>query len=105
MVVGVNSDDDIYEREGITSDNPTGTGWHKVPGKLMNIDIEEGEVVGTNSANNIFRFLHLHIHRNFHRKFLNFSLRLFSYSAANMLNLFSCSRTSSSGYVKLTAGD
>ena len=60
VVVGVNSDDDIFYREGITSDNPTGTKWHKVEGKLMNIDIEEGEVVGTNSANNIFRFLHVH---------------------------------------------
>lgn len=56
MVVGVNSNDDIWYREGINSDKPTGTDWKKVNGKLMNIDIEDEEVVGTNSGHAIFRF-------------------------------------------------
>ena len=39
----------------MSADKPTGTGWVKVNGKLMNIDILDDEVVGTNKANNIFR--------------------------------------------------
>ena len=55
ILVGVNSNDDIFYRAGMSAANPTGTKWVQVSGKLMQIDIHENEVVGTNSANNIYR--------------------------------------------------
>ena len=55
ILVGVNSNDDIYYRAGMSATNPTGTKWVKVSGKLMQIDVYENEVVGTNSGNAIYR--------------------------------------------------
>ena len=43
-MIGVNAQDDIFYRSGMSADTPTGTGWNKVAGKLMNIDILDDEV-------------------------------------------------------------
>ena len=54
MVFGVNSNDDIFYRAGITKSTPTGTNWVKVAGKLSQIDSEGNKVWGVNSASNAF---------------------------------------------------
>ena len=54
LVFGVNSNDDIFYRAGISSSKPAGTNWVKVPGKLSQIDSNGDEVWGANSAMNAF---------------------------------------------------
>ena len=51
---GVNSNDDIYYRAGITQSAPAGSRWVKVQGKLAQIDTHGDFVWGVNSANNAF---------------------------------------------------
>ena len=34
---------------------PTGTGWVHIPGKMMQISIHEGQIVGINRGNAIFK--------------------------------------------------
>ena len=55
IVVGVNSNNDIFYRKGMSAGRPTGTGWVRVPGKLMQIEVYGNEVVGTNPGHVIFR--------------------------------------------------
>ncbi|MCB9492695.1 MAG: hypothetical protein H6679_00295 [Epsilonproteobacteria bacterium] len=46
---GVNTDDDIYAREGITPTRTIGQSWTKVPGALINVTIkDDGSVEGLN---------------------------------------------------------
>ena len=54
VVFGVNSNDDIFYRAGITSSAPAGSHWVHVPGKLAHIDTHGDFVWGVNSANNAF---------------------------------------------------
>ena len=54
IVVGVNSNDNIYYRVGITADNPVGEGWVQVSGGLSQIDVYGTTVWGRNSAMNIY---------------------------------------------------
>ena len=53
-VWGVNEDDMIYRREGVTQQNPTGTGWKQVEGSLGQVDVFRGEVWGVNRNEQIF---------------------------------------------------
>ena len=55
VVVGVNSNNDIYYRTGMSARAPTGSGWKHIGGKLMMIEIYENEVVGTNSGHAIYK--------------------------------------------------
>lgn len=55
IVVGVNSGNSIYYRKGMSASRPTGTGWVHIPGKLMQVEIYGDEVVGTNTANVIYK--------------------------------------------------
>ena len=50
LVVGVNKNDQIFFRIGITPQAPYGTQWAMVGGKLSMIDIYKMMVVGANSA-------------------------------------------------------
>ena len=54
MVFGVNSNDDIFYRAGISPSSPAGAHWARVPGKLSQIDTHENVVVGANSVHNTF---------------------------------------------------
>ena len=54
IVVGVNSQDKIYYRRGVSSSNPTGSGWVYVSGRLMQIDVDGDQAVGVNSGHNIY---------------------------------------------------
>uniref|UniRef100_A0A8B9HB21 Fish-egg lectin-like n=1 Tax=Astyanax mexicanus TaxID=7994 RepID=A0A8B9HB21_ASTMX len=53
-VYGVHSSGDIFAREGITSTNPTGTGWRQVPfrQKVKHVSYDLGHlwVIGTNNS-------------------------------------------------------
>ncbi|MCB9492711.1 MAG: hypothetical protein H6679_00375 [Epsilonproteobacteria bacterium] len=53
---GVNENDDIFYRDGINSDNPEGTGWSQVQGKLKEVYITPfgSTVYGKNKANEFF---------------------------------------------------
>ena len=55
IVVGVNANDDIWYRTGVSDANPIGDDWVKVPGKLMQIDADGDQVVGVNSGNVIWQ--------------------------------------------------
>ena len=52
IVLGVNSNDDIYFRHGISASTPAGTGWTRIGGKLAQIDTYGLTVVGANSGLN-----------------------------------------------------
>lgn len=62
LVWGVNSSDDIYRRTGVSHQNPIGSGWEKVEGKLKHVCLaaQPGAapgnftVWGVNSQNNIY---------------------------------------------------
>ncbi|XP_066302848.1 lectin L6-like [Branchiostoma lanceolatum] len=56
-VWGVNANDDIFIRQGITSSNPTGTGWLNIEGKLKQLDVSStaDQVWGVNMHNYIYR--------------------------------------------------
>ena len=54
IVFGVNSNDDIFFRHGISAQTPVGTGWTKVGGKLSQIDTYGMTVVGANSGLNAY---------------------------------------------------
>ena len=68
MVFGVNSNDDIFYRGGISPSTPAGTNWVRVPGKLSQIDTEGDKVWGANSAFNAFT---LDIEREYGNKNMN----------------------------------
>ena len=55
IVVGVNSADDIFYRDGITSTNQIGTRWVKIGGKLSQIDTFNDKVWGANSAQYVYQ--------------------------------------------------
>ena len=54
IVLGVNSNNDIFFRHGISPQAPTGTGWTKIGGKLSQIDTYGQTVVGSNSGLNVY---------------------------------------------------
>ena len=54
-MVGVNSKNDIFYRQGMSAKTPTGTGWVHVSGKLMMIEIYYNQVVGTNTGHAIYK--------------------------------------------------
>ena len=54
VVYGVNSNDDIYCRTGITDSNPKGTGWKHIGGKLKYVSCGGLGCWGVNSGNQIF---------------------------------------------------
>ena len=47
IVVGVNSNNDIFNRQGISQSNPFGTDWVQISGQLVNIDIFQNGLYGT----------------------------------------------------------
>lgn len=52
---GVNAQNNIWYREGITPASPTGTSWKQVDGALISLSIgPKGQVWGCNSKDNIF---------------------------------------------------
>ena len=52
---GVNVHDDIYFRNGVTDQNPSGTSWSQIAGKLKQIDSgPSGIVYGVNVYDNIY---------------------------------------------------
>ena len=53
-VFGVNKNDDIFFRKGITSSNPYGTSWDLIEGKLKQISCGEFGLWGINSSMEIF---------------------------------------------------
>ncbi|XP_053135851.1 uncharacterized protein LOC128338019 [Hemicordylus capensis] len=53
---GVNSNDNIYFRHGVTPDSCSGSRWQQVPGGLSMIEVStDGAVYGVNSAGNVYR--------------------------------------------------
>ena len=54
FVVGVNVNDDIYYRAGISASNPKGTKWVRIGGKLAQIDTDANNVWGVNSAHQTY---------------------------------------------------
>ena len=54
VVFGVNSNDDIFYREGMSRSTPTGSRWVKVGGKLAQIDTVDNNVWGVNTAGDAF---------------------------------------------------
>ena len=48
-VCGVNSGDDIYCKDDLTSGN-----WYQIPGKLKHITVSNGNLYGVNSGDEIF---------------------------------------------------
>ena len=54
LVIGVNSNDDIYFRHGISSSSPAGSGWTRIGGKLSQIDTYGVTIVGANSGLNAY---------------------------------------------------
>ncbi|XP_040211185.1 fish-egg lectin-like [Rana temporaria] len=53
---GVNRDDSVYFRHGVTSEFCQGTGWQLIDGKLIMIETgTDGSVYGVNSAGNAYR--------------------------------------------------
>ena len=56
VVIGVNANDEIFQRLGITSANPTGINWSMLTGKLKVVDtLNIWRNWGVNSADAIFR--------------------------------------------------
>ena len=53
-VWGVNKDDDIFYRKGLSDSNHIGIGWTKIEGKLNNISIGHFGLYGVNKDNDIF---------------------------------------------------
>jgi len=55
---GVNSNDLIYRRTGITESNPKGTGWQQIPGRLVQVSVSavgrNPDVWGVNRQDNIY---------------------------------------------------
>jgi len=55
IVWGVNANDDIYARSGVTS-NSNGSAWSHVDGKLKYVHVAEGGlVIGVNAEEKVFR--------------------------------------------------
>ena len=55
VVIGVNANDDIFIRQGISSTNPAGTSWVQVAGSLSVVDgYLSGVYWGVNSEEAIF---------------------------------------------------
>ena len=55
IVLGVNSNDDIFFRHGISAGTPAGTGWTHLGGKLSQIDTYGTTVLGVNSGRNAYQ--------------------------------------------------
>ena len=49
ILVGVDRNNEIYYRSGMSPSNPTGDKWVKVSGSLMQIEIDGLQTVGVNS--------------------------------------------------------
>ena len=45
-MVGVDSENNIYYREGMSTSRPTGTSWRQKQGKMMQIEVYRDRVVG-----------------------------------------------------------
>ena len=45
--------DSVMKREGVSKDNPEGTGWVPVDGKITQLDVCKGEVWGITSNNDV----------------------------------------------------
>ena len=45
---------EIFKRRGISSGNPTGTGWTKVEGNLTQVDAYKGQIWGINTLQKIY---------------------------------------------------
>ena len=54
IVWGVNKDDDIYCRDGIKNENPKGTDWKHISGKLKYVSCGPYGCWGVNSLDNIY---------------------------------------------------
>ncbi|MFO8009114.1 MAG: tectonin domain-containing protein [Candidatus Brocadiia bacterium] len=54
LVWGLNELSGIFVREGITSTDPTGASWNRVPGKLAQVSAGEAVVWGVNSNGGVF---------------------------------------------------
>ena len=55
IVVGVNANDEIYRRDGISRQNPTGTSWTKLNGGLKVVDAFNRKTLwGVNSRDYIY---------------------------------------------------
>ena len=55
FVIGVNDNDEIFMRAGISDSKPTGTSWDKLNGRLKVVDaLSSNQIWGVNADNNIF---------------------------------------------------
>ncbi|MCB9492698.1 MAG: hypothetical protein H6679_00310 [Epsilonproteobacteria bacterium] len=53
QVWGINNNGDTFYREGITTQNPTGTGWGTIPRKFVDIELDKNNnIVGTTPEGN-----------------------------------------------------
>lgn len=54
IVIGVNNNDEIFYRTGITYEQPTGSNWAKLEGSLKHVTVSpRGAIWGVNSANTV----------------------------------------------------
>ena len=53
-VWGVDKNGNVFRREGISSVNPTGTAWKKMPGSMKQVSIWAGQAWAVNSQDQIF---------------------------------------------------
>ncbi|MFO7958601.1 MAG: tectonin domain-containing protein [Candidatus Brocadiia bacterium] len=54
LLWGLNDAGGIFVRDGINDTNPTGVDWLRVPGRLMQVSVGEGNVWGLNANGGIF---------------------------------------------------
>ena len=55
FMIGVNANDEIFMRAGISDSKPTGTSWVKLNGRLKVVDaLSSNQIWGVNADNNIF---------------------------------------------------
>ena len=55
IVIGINAKNEIFKRQGITDDLPTGTSWVKIPGELKVADAHaRGQIWGVDVDDKIY---------------------------------------------------
>ena len=55
FMIGVNANDEIFTRAGISDSKPTGTSWVKLNGRLKVVDaLSSNEIWGVNADNYIY---------------------------------------------------
>lgn len=58
IVVGVNNNDEIFYRYGVTNNLPSGTSWVKLSGALKHVTVSpRGSIWGVNSADQVGCFV------------------------------------------------